>query len=164
MSRLIIILAGGVIAFLLYRWLRTEYKKKGRPFAIKATLVAAAIILIALAAMGRVHWLGAIAASTLAALRFALPVLFKALPFLQFINKARAQHHTETPKNSNQQSISEEEALKILGLEKGANKEDVIAAHRRLIQKVHPDRGGSEFLASQLNLAKEILLKKLQGN
>jgi curved DNA-binding protein CbpA len=48
--------------------------------------------------------------------------------------------------------------LTILGLEAGASNEDIITAHRRLIQKLHPDRGGNEFLATQLNLAKDKLL------
>ncbi len=50
------------------------------------------------------------------------------------------------------------EALAVLGLKEGATGEDIIAAHRKLIQKVHPDRGGNDYLAAQINLAKDILL------
>ncbi len=54
--------------------------------------------------------------------------------------------------------MSEARALEVLGLEAGATREDVIEAHRRLIQKLHPDRGGSTYLAATLNEAKRVLL------
>lgn len=55
--------------------------------------------------------------------------------------------------------MNEARALEVLGLEAGATEEDVIEAHRRLIQKLHPDRGGSTFLAATLNEAKRVLLR-----
>jgi DnaJ-class molecular chaperone len=51
------------------------------------------------------------------------------------------------------------EALEVLGLKDGASKDEVRAAYKNLIRKVHPDApGGSEYLASKLNQAKEVLL------
>lgn len=54
--------------------------------------------------------------------------------------------------------ISNDEAYKLLGLETNASKEDVIKAHKRLMQRLHPDRGGSDYLAAKINAAKDQLV------
>ena len=54
--------------------------------------------------------------------------------------------------------MTKEEAYKVLGLETGAAAADVRKAHRRLMQRLHPDLGGSSFLAARINEAKDVLL------
>jgi curved DNA-binding protein CbpA len=54
--------------------------------------------------------------------------------------------------------MSRGEAYEILGLKQGASTEEIQAAHRRLMRLAHPDTGGSDWLASRINQARDILL------
>ena len=61
------------------------------------------------------------------------------------------------PNNFNE--LSQDEAYEILGLPKTASHEEIIKAHKRLMQRMHPDRGGSDYLAAKINAAKDQLTK-----
>jgi hypothetical protein len=66
----------------------------------------------------------------------------------------RARRQSTGPRTD----MSRDEALAVLGLPEGASPDEVRAAHRRLIQRMHPDVGGSADLAARINRAKDVLL------
>ena len=131
------------------------------------TLAAAALVLglAVLAATGRLHWLAAVAAAVFPFLRRGFR-LIRYLPWMTSLLGSLGQRAeaggTRTGGGRSFRhngAMSRAQALEILGLGSQPTREEILAAHRRLIQKLHPDRGGSKFLAQQLNEAKHRLLE-----
>ena len=138
-------------------WQRGE---RGTLLAVAAAL--GALALAALAATGRMHWLGALAAAFIPFLR-RIGSLLRLLPLVSSVLKgARAGSsagHRQTPRPP-KGGMTRAEAFGVLGLAEGASEREIMESHRRLMQRVHPDRGGSAFLAQQLNEARRVLLDK----
>lgn len=93
----------------------------------------------------------------------ALVMLVRLAPvLLRFIREVPSEGRSEAEPDrpaSRSGVMTEAEALEILGLEPGCSRQSVQDAHRRLIQKMHPDRGGSDYLAAKINQARDILLR-----
>lgn len=136
----------------------------------KKLLAATCLLFTVLAASGGFTVLSGLILAFFAILPRILPVILRYLPqlhgFLRVLSKARqesnAEYRTEHrtgPANSSK-TMSIAEAYEVLGLHPNASEKDIIDAHRRLMQKNHPDRGGSDYLAAKINMAKKILLKR----
>ncbi|HEV7455469.1 MAG TPA: hypothetical protein VGN96_01730 [Roseococcus sp.] len=81
------------------------------------------------------------------------------VPLLEaWLDRTDPEWRDEPPPRPAAGPMSRDEAFAILGLAEGATPAEIRAAHRRLMQSAHPDRGGSDWLASRVNEARDLLL------
>lgn len=124
----------------------------------KMLLIAALLVIAILALTGKLSLVMAACGAAITALIRFWPLISRAEPLIRrFWQKYenQADQSVSIPNGA----MTREQAFKVLGLAPGASEQEIIQAHRRLIAKVHPDTGGSDFLAAQINLAKKALLK-----
>jgi len=161
-GKLILIAALVTAIMLARRWLRKNpLTATQRGQAIALALLA---VVLLLAAAGKLSPLLAATAAMLPILWRLFATLTRHLPaalkaWQLFNDKQDASNSTRPVDSSN---LDRAEALQILGLADSASRDDIINAHRRLIQRMHPDRGGSDYLAARINLAKDVLLQSMK--
>lgn len=68
------------------------------------------------------------------------------------------------PENVPRKKITAEEAAAVLGLEPNASVDEIKSAHKKLIAQIHPDKGGTDYLAAKINEARDYLLERIESS
>ncbi len=160
MARFIILIAVIGIALILWHKIGKTSGPERKKLIFWSIIGSIIAILGLLAVTGHLNIITAAIAGVVA----LLPKLLQFARYLPFINRLytqqnqqHGQQQAQTPPRG-EQAMSSDEAMEILALKPGYTDDDVVQAHRRMMQKMHPDRGGSDYLAAQINKAKDTLL------
>lgn len=155
-----------VIIIAAFFWTKGLLKKTAderKPYIRKSALYTLVPVIVFLAATGRLNWVIAALGVMIASVSRLLPVALRYAPQLQRLWSTFRSQGNFSKENQGVQKASAimtvDEACKVLGVSTAATRQEIIDAHRKLILKNHPDRGGSSYLAAQINRAKEMLLK-----
>ena len=138
------------IALLVMRWLATTTPEKAYP-----VLVSLALALVGLAAFM------ALTGRLAAALPFVMGAWIAYRRFRQIQGIWRqATGKNEKVMQASRSQLTRDEAYEVLGLKPGASLTEIQVAYKKLMQKLHPDKEGNEYLARKVNQARDTLLDK----
>lgn len=161
--RIILLVALFMAYFYCRNRLANTSADQRKPLLLKWTLWIAIAAVIFMAATGRLHWIGGLIAICVPFVR-QLGIWLAQRYFSQRLQSSDStEKSAETPTSEDKLDpniLSRQDAMKLLNLEEGFNQQDLIQAHRRMMQKNHPDQGGSDYLAALINRAKEVLLEE----
>ena len=113
-----------------------------------------AIIVLFLVATGRAHWISAL----FVALIPIFKKLFLIIRYLPILQRFASGYNNAKKRARKSDGMSKAEAAEILGINENSNKEEIISAHKKEMQKHHPDKGGSKEMAAKINAARDTLL------
>ncbi|TVP57612.1 MAG: molecular chaperone DnaJ [Halomonadaceae bacterium] len=155
--QLILGLALAVLVFVLLRqWQQAspEQRQRGVFYGLVASAAMASLVLVV---TGRIHVVAGVLLALLPWVRRSL-MLRRLWQLLS--GKSSTQGDNTRPDTASHQRMTVAEAQELLGVSPQATRADIVMAHRRLMQKVHPDRGGDNAMAARVNEAKALLLGK----
>jgi DnaJ homolog subfamily C member 19 len=160
MIRFLLLIAIVLGALYLIRWFLTTPAEDVASKVRKSLWLLLGLGLIFLALSGRLNIIFAFIGSAIPFIAKQLPVLLRLLGLAKTIRHTKQEN--KSPESPRVTKMNLKEALAVLGLAENPSKQQIIDAHKRLMQKLHPDKGGSAHLASQLNEAKTVLLKNYE--
>lgn len=154
MAKLIILLALIFLAWYLRNRFVSTPKADRKRLITGWLLWLTVAVVVAMALTGRLHWIGGLMALSVPFIRqFALWFMQRKL------NEMDAKNSSQEV--SSESEMDRQKALQILNLGEQPNREEIVQAHRKMMQKNHPDQGGSDYLAAMLNQAKDLLIQEL---
>lgn len=156
MARIVILLAIIAVALILWYKLKNAKGEEKKRLLLWTAVSSAIAILFILAATGKLNWITAAIGGLIAMIPRLLPLL-KYLPLYSRFRQHSQQQGRQRAASDNT-LMNREKAYEVLGLKPGATREEIIAAHKRMMNKIHPDKGGSDYLAAEINRAKDVLL------
>lgn len=131
--------------YTLYRFFINANIKQIKALFLAASLATLVIALFYMALTGK--------------LAAALGLGAAIIPFVvAYFRERRLMKDSPAP-DAKSEIKTREDALKVLGLKDGASEDNIKAAYKKLMTKVHPDQDGSEWMAAKLNQARDFLLK-----
>jgi hypothetical protein len=149
-----------IITFLLIAWAKYQKGNGAQRLAIIRQVFKYGFwgVLLLLMLRGKIFWLTGLA--------LAIAPLIPEI-YVYLMNKLRGSKNVEVETETPPAPLTDEqEAMEILGLSGNLDSGEINAdmindAHKRLIQKLHPDRGGNDYLAAKINQARDLLLKRI---
>lgn len=93
--------------------------------------------------------------------RVGIAILAGTIVYAVVSSRVASRSRARQPKPSGAMSL--DEAYALLGLKSSATRSDVLAVHRNLMKRLHPDRGGTAYLAAKINEAKDALLQTVKA-
>ncbi len=161
----LLLIAAIIGLFYSIKQVRQQPPDKRSKLMIKYALYTTAIVMIFLAVTGRVYWVVGGVAALLPIIQRLFFTGTRLLPLFKYWKNSKTQKENADKKSAEKVfsgKMTVQEAKDILGLDTIENAEQVSKRHKELIQKMHPDRGGSDYLAAQINQAKDILIDHLK--